>query len=204
MAATSFRHLSQLWRRRSDRVHWLSVALLAVVSALLVWSADRRAGTAAAAWGDTVVVVRATASIEPGAPVDSSAVAEVAVPRTLVPDTALARLPEQARASRRVAGGAILTRLDIASPTGPRSGARALLIDVHPDHPLPEAGVRLELVVGTAVDPYAAAVPITELVPATLLEARPGSWLVEIEQGHASAVAVATITGTVIPLIAGP
>ena len=198
---TNIVHRLPRWRHRPERVHWTVVAVLAAVAGFIVLSAEQRSSDAVSAWGDSVLVVRATRGLDAGELPSGDAIETVEVPSALVPDAALRARSEVTQLVRPVAAGALLTRLDVSVQERIPAGTRAIGIAVAAHQPIPAAGTRLELVVNPVMDPYGGATASPRTVDATVLWADEVSWLVAVAEADALVVATATISGTVVPLL---
>jgi hypothetical protein len=194
--------LGDLWRHRPNVVHWVAVGAVALVALLLVAGTAGQARSAAAAWGTSVRVLAAQTPLavgsSPGEHVDL-----VEVPAHLVPAGALTSAFGLGELTRAVPQGALLTELDFHPASGVTPGRRGIGISVVPHAPDVKAGTPVELMLFAEVDPFdpAASHASVVRVPAFVLAASRDRWLVEIEPAHLDAVARASATGVVVPIV---
>ena len=195
-------HLSDLWRRRPNVVHWAAVAVVALVALLLVAGSAGRARSAAVAWGTSVRVLAAQTSLAVGSS-PTEHVDLVEVPAHLVPAGALTSAFGLGELSRAVPQGALLTELDFHPASGVSPGRRGIGISVVPHAPDVQPGTPVELMLFADVDPFdpAASHADAARVPAFVLAASRDRWLVEIEPVHLDSVARASATGVVVPIV---
>ena len=101
---------------RHPWLYWTAVAALAALLAAIVHAQTAQLDDARRAWGRTLPVLVATGPLKPGDTIEAHT---VDVPVALVPTDALQALPDGARLRQRVAGGEILTDVDVADLVGP-------------------------------------------------------------------------------------
>lgn len=186
--------------------HWLVVGALALVVGVSVSQVVRRADDARAAWGETRSVLVVRRPVGPGDPLAGTVRAE-RWPRRLVPDAAVADLPDGARAAAALAPGTPLTDPAIRAPGTAGAGAAVAgrrLVSV------PLASPTLDLAAGDVVDLWLVA-DVLELdvdrarrvaAEARVVRAEADSAVVAVRPGEVAAVAEAAADGTVVPVTA--
>jgi len=199
---TFISQLSDMWRRRPNTVHWAAVGAVALVALLLVAGTAGRARSAAAAWGTSVRVLAAQTSLAVGSS-PTEHVDLVDVPAHLVPAGALTSAYGLGELTRAVPQGALLTELDFHPASGVSPGRRGIGISVVPHAPDVKPGTPVELMLFADLDPFDpdAGDADASRVPAFVLAASRDRWLVEIEPVHLDAVARASATGVVVPVV---
>lgn len=197
--------LTETWQRRPNVVHWTAVGIVALIAAVLVTGMVGRARTAAGAWGTSVRVLAAQTPLAMGTTPTGDAVAAVDVPAHLVPAGALASPSEVGELARAVPEGGLLTVLDFNAPASVGAGRRGIGVAVAQSAPDVSPGSAVELLLFADIDPFApdATGSVAERVPARVLEASPERWFVEVDPLHLDAVARASATGIVVPVIVG-
>ncbi len=190
------------WHRRPGATHWAVVGAIALLAALLVGSAQRRADSAALAWGQPVSVLQSLRLLTPGTLPDALDVAVVAVPEHLVPQQALSDMSQLAPLVRSVPAGALLTAADLAELTAVPAGRRGVAIPVSESAPNASPGAQVELLLFAEVDPYG---PVNDVPPqrvrAVVIAVQDDRWVVDVAPDDAEAVARAGIFGVVVPLL---
>ncbi|CAN5902268.1 hypothetical protein BH23ACT2_BH23ACT2_25630 [soil metagenome] len=145
------RHRLPLHRRAlADPVvlrRWLLVAVLAASAGGLTGRVVADADAARRRWGETRTVLVADRPVEAGDPLDAAMV-EARWPVALVPDDALGRLPEGARAAAPLATGSPVTDVAVAGGADGGGDGRQLLA-------LPPGLTPLPLAVGDRLDVWA-------------------------------------------------
>jgi len=199
---TFISQLSDMWRRRPNTVHWAAVGVVALVALLLVAGTAGRARSAAAAWGTSVRVLAAQTSLAVGSS-PTEHVDLVDVPAHLVPAGALTSAFGLGELTRAVPQGALLTELDFHPASGVSPGRRGIGISVVPHAPDVKPGTPVELMLFADLDPFDPDTGDADAarVPAFVLAASRDRWLVEIEPVHLDAVARASATGVVVPVV---
>ena len=194
--------LGDLWRRRPNAVHWTAVGVVALVALLLVSGMAGRARSAAAAWGTSVRVLAAQTPLAVGS-LPEAHVDLVEVPAHLVPTGALTSAIGLGELTRAVPRGALLTELDFHPASGVSPGRRGVGISVVHHAPDVKPGTPVELMLFADIDPFdpGAGNESVARVPAFVLAASQDRWFVEIEPPHLDAVARASATGVVVPVV---
>ncbi|WP_419842012.1 hypothetical protein [Candidatus Poriferisodalis sp.] len=194
--------LSDLWRRRPNAVHWTAVGAVAFVALVLVAGATGNARSAAEAWGTSVRVLAAQRPLAIGSSAQEH-VDLIDVPAHLVPAGALTSTVGLGELTRAVPAGAMLSELDFNPASGVSPGRRGIGISVVQHAPDVKPGTPVELMLFADIDPFepSAGHQSAERVPAHVLEASREGWFVEIEPTHLDAVARASATGVVVPIV---
>lgn len=170
---------------RRPWAYWLIVATLAAVPAFAVRDHLARLDEARRSWDDTRPVLVATRALGPG---DEIVARAVDLPLALLPDGALAELPEAARLRQRVANGEVLTELDIADRRGPASLADDGTVVVALADPLGR-----EVAIGLEVHVAADGVVLTRT--ATIVDVVDEIVFVAVDAGDGAVVAAAAQQG---------
>jgi hypothetical protein len=118
---------------RRPWIYWVVVTVLAGLAATAVRAELNSIATERGRWGSTQTVMVASRPHEPGDPVVARA---EAVPLAALPDGALSEVADGAVVRQRVAGGEILTDLDVSSRGGPAALAEAGTVVVALSDPL--------------------------------------------------------------------
>ncbi len=190
--------LSRLALRRRPLAYWTVAVLGAALAALVVGGLTARAEAAAARFGglrDVVVVVR---PLSPGDEVAEADVRVDRVPRTFVPDGALAAVPAGATVIAAAYPGEALLA-DRLAPDG-RHGVAALLPEGTRAVAVPTGVGALALRVGDTVDVLATALDGATRVVAhevTVVDVGEATATVAVSAGAAPAVATALTQATV-------
>ncbi len=202
---TLISHIAGIWQRRPNIVHWSAIGAVALVAVIVVGGTQGRARSAAAAWGTPVRVLIAQASLGIGVTPAGTQVVAMEVPAHLVPDGALKSSSQLRALARSVPAGGILTMLDVDPAASVSAGRRGIGIDAAQHAPEVAPGTAVELLLYADVDPFAPSVAAAGAVrvPAHVLAASPERWFVEIELEHVDAVARASATGIVVPVVVG-
>lgn len=137
---------------RLRRVYWTIALVLAATAAVTVHRQTADARDLVRRLGTTVEVIRTEVELAPGDPI-ATAVVPVAVPAGLVPDDAVTEVPDGAVAGRRVAGGALLTTLDLTDAIAPRADEATIAVGSSAATPPVAPGDAVVLVL--AADPFA-------------------------------------------------
>jgi pilus assembly protein CpaB len=144
--------------RRRPRLRRALVVAVAVLCGAAVTGVVQRAEDAAAAWGTSVPVLVATRDLAPGDRLDAGNTEVRSHPAPLVPDGALASVPDDRRVATAVFAGEVL-RDERLAPSGLSTvaarlppGTRAMAIPVEP-------GLVPSLVVGDRLDVLVALPP---------------------------------------------
>lgn len=193
---------SDIWRRRPDVVHWIAVGAVALVAILLVAGMQGRARSSAAAWGTSARVLAAQSPLAVGTSPEGH-VDLVEVPSHLVPEGALTSDFQLGELIRAVPKGGLLTELDFDVAAGVSPGRRGIGIGVVAHAPDVRPGTAVELMLFADIDPFdpAAGDAGAERVRAHVLRASAERWFVEIDSAHLDAVARASATGVVVPVV---
>ncbi len=192
------------WHRRPGTTHWTAVIAIALLAALLVGAAQRRADNAALAWGRPVSVLQAQGLLTAGKVPGLADVAVVQVPEHLVPEQALIDVSQITPLGRAVPNGSLLTAADLAELTAVSLGRRGVAIAVAAGVPLVPIGSAVELLLFVEVDPYE---PVStgpaQRVRAVVIAVEEDRWLVDVSAADVEAVVRAGITGVVVPMLLG-
>ncbi|HEU5151579.1 MAG TPA: SAF domain-containing protein [Iamia sp.] len=196
---------------------YAAAALLTVLTAVFVHGALQRATASEAAYGATQPVVVATTAVAVGDTLDPSVATVRSLPRAVVPDGALAELPDGRRSLVALARGEILLHdrvsgSDAAGPAGllaPDQRAVPVPIAV-PGLPL-AVGDRVDLVAGGApgggVDgdlPIGPTEPDVVAADALVLVAEEETVVVAVPAPVAAEIAMALTTGPLVPTLRPP
>ena len=202
---TLISHIAGIWQRRPNIMHWAAIGIVALVAVVVVGGTQSRARSAAAAWGTPARVLIAQSLLGIGITPSSTQVVAMEVPAHLVPDGALKSLSQLRELTRSVPSGGILTMLDVDPAASVSVGRRGIGIDAAQHAPEVAPGTAVELLLYADVDPFAPSVATAEAVrvPAHVLAASAERWFVEIELSHVDAVARASATGIIVPLVVG-
>ncbi len=192
------------WHRRPGTTHWAAVVAIALLAALLIGTAQRRADNAALAWGQPVSVLQAQGLLTAGKVPGITDVAVVQVPEHLVPQQALIDVSQITPLGRAVPAGSLLTAADLAELTAVSAGRRGVGIAVGDAAPKVMIGSAVELLLFVEVDPYE---PVStepaQRVRAVVVAVEDNRWLVDISPADVEAVVRAGITGVVVPVLLG-
>lgn len=158
---------------RRPWLYWLIVGAIAAVPALAVRGHLARLDEARRSWEESRSVLVAAAPLGPGDPIR---IRTVDVPVALLPDGALGEIPGGARLRQRVAGGEILTEVDIADRPGPASLAGEGTVVVGLSDPLSRSvGIGLDVQVAADGIVLADAATVVEVVDDVILVAVPAA-----------------------------
>lgn len=188
---------------RSAMVWWLACLVLAAVTALLVGTIVNQAAEARDAYGSTRRVAVSTVALRPGQPVVPESVEVRDLPASLVPEGALAGVPQGRVATAEVLAGEPLVAERLSGPggrTGPggllEPGDRAVAAPLAGPAPALEPGDRVDLFVATGR-------PAPVVTDVVVITATPESVTVGVPEAETSAVAASIADGGVVVALRG-
>ena len=203
--------LARLALRRRPLVYWALTGVLALATALVVGGMVARADRAAARYGDPQPVLVATVDIAAGDPVTEAAVEIQTIPGSLVPDGAMAAVPDGRVALATIYAGEPVVEARIA-PDGLR-GVAALLPADSRALAVPTGPGSLRLAVGDTVDVMVTTGPAlvegtgttgdTVASGALVVDVADETVTVAVDESDAPDVAAARTQGTVTLALSG-
>lgn len=195
--------IPSIWWRR-PRPRRITSTLLALAAVGLLGRSAAELDAREQRLGPRVAVLVAIGDHTAGDRLDTDAVRRVELPRSMVPGSALDRLPTDRRLTSPVSDGEVVTDTRFANATGSATAARippeqrAFSIALGDD--------ALGLAVGDHVDLLAPdpSGEVTVVAPGALVVARDGrSIAVAVPTSRVGAVAAASLAGTLAPSLVG-